>query len=76
MRAETEIYRYGETLTYYREMARQTIANAEIGGDARGKAIKLFYRCDGAIQIINWVLELEANTGFNLPPTIEQREIG
>jgi hypothetical protein len=68
MRTETEIIRYQIILGGYREKARTTIASAQQGSDERGKAIKLFLRCDGAIQILNWVLELQADTGFNLPP--------
>jgi hypothetical protein len=75
MRTETEIYRYRETLAHHREKAKQTIASAETESDERGEAIKLFLRCDGAIQILNWVLELH-DEGFNLPPIIEQREMG
>ena len=76
MRTESDIYRYREILTHYREKAKQTIASAEVGSDERGEAIKLFFRCDGAVQALGWALELEADTGFNLPPNIEQREMG
>jgi hypothetical protein len=76
MHTESDVYRYRETLTHHREKAKQTIASAETGSDERGEAVKLFFRCDGAIQILSWVLELEADTGFNLPPNIEQRDMG
>jgi len=75
MRTEAEIYRYQQTLAYYREMAKETIASAEAGSDERGKAVKLFYRCDGAIQILNWILEVE-DAGFSLPPIFAERERG
>jgi len=54
-------------------MAKETIASAEAGSDERGKAVKLFYRCDGAIQILNWILEVE-DAGFSLPPIFAERE--
>jgi hypothetical protein len=76
MRTEAEIYRYRETIAHHREKARQTIASAEAGSDERGEAIKLFFRCDGAVQILGWVLGMEAGTDFNLPPNIEPRRMG
>jgi hypothetical protein len=75
MRTETEIYRYRETLVHHREKAKQMIASAEVDSDERGEAVKLFLGCDGAIQALGWVLELNTDTDFNLPPNIEQREI-
>jgi hypothetical protein len=75
MRTETDIHRYRETLAHYREKAKQTIASAEAGSNERGEAVKLFFRCDGAVQILGWVLRLENDTSFNLPPIIEQREM-
>ncbi len=68
MRAENDIFIYQETLEYYRNKAKATVASAVSGSDEYVEAIKLFYRCDGAIQILNWVLGLEADTAFNLPP--------
>jgi hypothetical protein len=68
MRTEADLHRYQETLEHYRADAKATIASAEPSSDERGDAIRLFYRCDGAIQMLNWVMELEAGTGFNLPP--------
>ena len=76
MRTETDIYRYRETLVHHREKAKQTIANTEAGTKERREAAKLLFQCDGAIQALGWVLELEPDTGFNLPPIIEQRELG
>jgi hypothetical protein len=75
MRIETELHRYRETLVHYREKAKQTIAGTEAGTEERREAAKLFFQCDGAIQALGWALELE-DTDFNLPPIIEQREMG
>jgi hypothetical protein len=75
MRTEIEIFRYQETLAHHRERAKQTIASTQPGSEEYAEAIKLFLRCDGAIQILNWVLELH-DESFNLPPTIAQREVG
>jgi hypothetical protein len=73
MRTETEIRRYQKTLARYRDTAKATIASAQSGSGEYTEAIKVFLRCDGAIEILNWVLELEAGPDFSRQPTIAQR---
>lgn len=68
MRSESEVYLYQETLEHYRDKAKATVKNSTPDTPEHIEAFKLFYRCDGAIQILNWIMGLEADTGFNLPP--------
>lgn len=72
MRPEDDVYLYQDTLVHYRDKAKATVEAGQPGSEEHTEAVKMFYRCDGAIQILNWVLENEANTVFNLPP-IAQR---
>ena len=76
MRTETDIRRYQKTLVNFRKMAKATIANAPTGSTEFTEAIKVFLRCDAAIQITNWILEVDDTMDFGPPPTITQREIG
>jgi hypothetical protein len=73
MRTETEIRRYQKTLAGYRDAAKAQIASAPSGSNDYTEAIKVFLRCDGAIEILNWVMDLEAGPDFSLPTTIAQR---
>jgi hypothetical protein len=75
MRTESEISRYQKTLAQYRDRAKATIASAQSGSEAYTEAIKVFLRCDGAIEILNWVMELEVSD-FSLSPILAQREKG
>ena len=72
MRTETEIRRYQKTLVGYRDGAKATIARAQSGSIEYTEAIKVFLRCDGAIEILNWVMELGAGD-FSISPTMAQR---
>jgi hypothetical protein len=73
MRTETEIRRYQKTLVNYRDGAKTTIANAQSGSTEYTEAIKVFLRCDGAIEILNWVMELEAGD-FSISPIMAQKQ--
>jgi hypothetical protein len=73
MRTETEIRRYQKTLVSYRDGAKATIASAQSGSTEYTEAIKVFLRCDGAIEILNWVMELGAGD-FSISPTMAQRK--
>jgi hypothetical protein len=73
MRTETEIARYQKTLAQFRDNAKATIASAQPGSDAYTEAIKVFLRCDGAIEILNWVMDLGSGD-FSVSPTMAQRE--
>jgi hypothetical protein len=72
IKPENDLFIYQETLEYYRNRAKVTITSTMAGSNEYAEAIKLFYRCDGAIQILNWVLGLEADTAFNLPPIAQK----
>jgi hypothetical protein len=72
MRTDTEMTRYQKILAVYRNTAKATIASAELGSEAYTEAIKVFLRCDGAIEAMNWVMELGAGD-FSVSPTIAQR---
>jgi len=73
MRTETEIRRYQKTLVSYRDSAKTTIASAQSGSTEYTEAIKVFLRCDGAVEILNWVMELGAGD-FSISPTMAQRQ--
>jgi hypothetical protein len=73
MRTDTEISRYQKILAQYRDNAKATIATAHSGSEAYTEAIKVFLRCDGAIEALNWVMELGAGD-FSVSPTIAQRQ--
>ena len=71
MRTETEISRYQKMLATYRERAKATIASAQSGSGEYTEAIKVFLRCDGAIECLNWVMELGAGD-FSTSPTVQK----
>ncbi|HET9223023.1 MAG TPA: hypothetical protein VFO07_10990 [Roseiflexaceae bacterium] len=73
MRTETEIRRYQKTLVSYRDSAKTTIASAQSGSAEYTEAIKVFLRCDGAIEILNWVMELAASD-FSISPAMAQSQ--
>jgi hypothetical protein len=75
MRTEAEISRYQKTLARYRDGAKAQIASTQSGSEAYTEAIKVFLRCDGAIEILNWVMEIETRLDFSLP-TVAQRHKG
>jgi hypothetical protein len=72
MRTDTEISRYQKILATYRDTAKATIASAQSGSGAYTEAIKVFLRCDGAIEALNWVMELGASD-FRVSPAMAQR---
>jgi hypothetical protein len=73
MRTDSELSRYQKTLVQYRADAKVTIASTEPGSDERGDAIRLLYRCDGAIAVLDWVLEKAVDV--DISPTLIQREV-
>ena len=73
MRTEFEIIRYQKILAGYREKAKATIASAQPSSREYTEAIKVFLRCDGAIEILNWVMDLGAGD-FNISPTTAQKQ--
>jgi hypothetical protein len=75
MRTEPEIYRYQKILAQYRDKAKATIASAQPNSDEYTEAIKVFLRCDGAIEALNWVMDLGASD-FSISPTLAQRKMG
>jgi hypothetical protein len=74
VRTETEIGRYQKVLAGYRDKAKATIASGQPNTEAYTEAIKVFLRCDGAIEILNWVMDLGASD-FSISPTLAQREL-
>jgi hypothetical protein len=75
MRSDTEISRYQKILAQYRDTAKATIASAEQNSPEYTEAIKVFLRCDGAIEALNWVMELGAGD-FSVTPTFGQKKKG
>jgi hypothetical protein len=75
MRSEPEILRYQKALAVYRDKAKATIASAQPNSEEYTEAIKVFLRCDGAIEALNWVMDLGAGD-FSISPTFAQRKIG
>ena len=73
MRTATEISRYQKTLAQFRDNAKATIASAQPSSEAYTEAIKVFLRCDGAIEIMNWVLGLGSGD-FSVSPATAQRD--
>jgi|RhiMetdeSRZDD1v2_1073273.scaffolds.fasta_scaffold317960_2 hypothetical protein len=73
MRTETEISRYQKTLAQVRDNAKATIASMQPNSEAYTEAIKVFLRCDGAIEIMNWVMGLGSGD-FSVSPAMAQRE--
>ena len=76
MRTQADIQRFQKTLASYRSMAKTTIANAPSGSKAYTEAIKVFLRCDGAIEAMNWILDVGEVTSFGPPPIVTQRQKG
>jgi hypothetical protein len=72
MRTNTEISRYQKLLAGYRETAKTTIASAQSGSEAYTEAIKVFLRCDGAIEALNWVMDLGAGD-FSASPSVARK---
>ena len=75
MRSDSEISRYQKILAQYRDTAKATIANAEQNSPEYTEAIKVFLRCDGAIEALNWVMELGAGD-FSVTPAFGQKKKG
>jgi hypothetical protein len=73
MRTETEIRRYQKTLVSYRDGAKTTIASAPPNSTEYTEAIKVFLRCDGAVEILNWVMDLETGD-FSTSPAMAQKQ--
>jgi hypothetical protein len=71
MRTDTEISRYQKTLATYRDNAKATIASAQPNSKEYTEAIKVFLRCDGAIEAMNWVMELGAGD-FSASPDFDK----
>ena len=72
MRTNIEISRYQKLLAGYRESAKATIASAQSGSEAYTEAIKVFLRCDGAIEALNWVMDLGAGD-FSVTPSAARK---
>ena len=72
MRTDSEISRYQKLLAGYRDTAKATIASAQSGSEAYTEAIKVFLRCDGAIEALNWAMDLGAGD-FSVSPAMAQR---
>jgi hypothetical protein len=75
MRTDAEISRYQKTLIQYRDQAKATIAIAQPNSAEFTEAIKVFLRCDGAVDAMNWVLGLETGD-FSVTPAGAQRRKG
>jgi hypothetical protein len=72
MRSDAEISRYQKLLAQYRDKAKATIASAQSGSEAYTEAIKVFLRCDGAIEALNWAMDLGVGD-FSVSPAMAQR---
>jgi hypothetical protein len=75
MRADSEIIRYQKTLAQYRDKAKATIASAQPNSEEYTEAIKVFLRCDGAIEALNWVMDLGVGD-FSISPSMVQKKTG
>jgi len=75
MRTDKEISNYQKTLVGYREKAKATIASVPPNSEAYTEAIKVFLRCDGAIEILNWVME-RGSADFSISPSFAQKTRG
>ena len=75
MRTDSEISRYQKTIAQYRDTAKATIGGAQSNSAEYTEAIKVFLRCDGAIDALNWVMELGSGD-FSVTPTAAQRDRG
>jgi hypothetical protein len=72
MRTDSEISRYQKILAQYRDRAKAIIASAQPNSAEYTEAIKVFLRCDGAIDALNWVMELGSGD-FSVTPTFSQK---
>ena len=75
MRTDSEIIHYQKILVQYRSNAKATIANAQPNSAEYTEAIKVFLRCDGAIDALNWTLGLDVGD-FSTTPTSAQKGRG
>ena len=75
MRSDGEISRYQKMLAQYRDNAKATIASAQPNSAEYTEAIKVFLRCDGGIEALNWVMELGAGD-FSVSPAFAKKESG
>lgn len=70
MRSQTDLLNYQEQLAHHRDQIKASILNLVEGTNEYSEALSMFYRLDGAIQLINWALEQEQDTAYALPPLI------
>jgi hypothetical protein len=75
MRSDIEISRYQKMLMQYRDQAKATIAISQPNSPEFTEAIKVFLRCDGAVEAMNWVLGLDVGD-FSITPQGAQRRKG
>jgi hypothetical protein len=72
MRTYNEIIRYQKLLATYRDTAKATIASAQPNTEEFTEAIKVFLRCDGAIEALNWAMDLGV-ADFRFSPAMAQQ---
>ena len=75
MRTDSEIFRYQRIIAQYRDKAKAAIASVPPNSAEYTEAIKVFLRCDGAIEALNWVMELGA-ADFSVTASFLQRDKG
>jgi hypothetical protein len=75
MRTDSEILRYQKTLALYHDQAKATIAIAQPNSAEFTEAIKVFLRCDGAVEAMSWALGLDVGD-FSVTPAGAQRRKG
>jgi hypothetical protein len=75
MRSDTEIIRFQKNLVQFRDKAKATIASAQPNSEEYTEAIKVFLRCDGAIEALNWVMDLAVGD-FSISPSFLQKKTG
>ena len=75
MRTDSEITRYQKIIAQYRDKAKATITSVQPNSVEYTEAIKVFLRCDGAIDALNWVMDLGAGD-FSVTPSFSQRDKG
>jgi hypothetical protein len=73
MRTDTEIRHYQMVLAQYRDDAKATIAITQPNTAEFNEAIKVFLRCDGGIEVLNWVLGLETGNLSVTPEGAQKR---
>jgi hypothetical protein len=73
MRSEIETQRYQKVLAQYRDKAKATIATTPPNSEAYTEAIKVFLRCDGAIEALNWTMDIGVGD-FSVSPGFLQRQ--